>query len=382
MANPTRFPAGISTFPNQHVMNTFPIVPNNYQIIKSDDFLPYRSTDYTVTTTGTGAITAFPYNGGCVQFTNGATAASTIGLSLGASGNQTTTYQFIPGNQLWFDTKVCTGGAASTGVVVATNSTIYVGLFDNATAPASSKYGAYFVKPSGGSTWNFVLVNTVGANTYTTTFTNVADTNNPSGVYGDANASNATLSLAGAAGYYTTVSSITTPGAGYKYAPNILATGSTGAGAQFYAMHGATASPISTGGSGVSNLYIANQGNGAYATYTAAVLPWVNLQFYYDGKGTIRLGVNGTQVCEIGFQGQTVATFNGTNANATNQSYTTTAVTAAGFPSTSYVSGFYPGDAFAILPKSQMQWAVFMNSATTASQLFWVDEFNIGTEFN
>ena len=382
MANPTRFPSGVSTFPVQHIMNTFPMVPNNYQIVKSDDFLPYRTADYTATVSGTGAITPFAWNGGAVQITNGATAASNAILSLGASGNQADTYQFVPGNQLWFDTKVATGGAASTGVVTSANSTLYVGLFDAPTTPNSGvKYAAYFTKPVGGSTWNFVLVNTVGATTYTTTFTNVADTNNPSGIFGDPYASNAALVLNGAAGYYTTVTS-TTGGAGYKYAPLIVATGSTGAGAQLYSQHGAAGSPISTGGSGLNNVWITNQGNGAYTTYTAATLPWINLQFYYDGKGTIRIGVNGQQVMSVGNLGVTNPVFNGSNTNATGQSYTTSTVSAAAFPTTGYLTAPYTNDAYTMLPKSQMQFSVGMIGATTASQLFWVDEFNIGTEFN
>ncbi len=381
MVNPTRFPSGISTYTQQHIMNTYPVVPNNYQIIKGDDFLPYRTADYTSTLTGTGAVAPYAWNGGAVQLTNGATAASNAILSLGASGNQTNTYQFVPGNQLWFDAKLATGGAASTNVVTSSNSTLYIGLFDAPTSPNSGvKYGAYFTKPAGGSAWNFVLINTVGATTYTTTYTNIADTNLPSGIYGDT-AVNGTMALAGAGGYYTTVSSVVA-GNGYRYAPLIIATGATGANAQLYAAHGASASPTSTGGSGLSNVWIGNQGNGSYTTYLGTAIPWCNLQFYYDGKGTIRIGVNGTQVMEVGFQGVTNMVFNGTNTNGTNQSYNTSTVSAAGFPTTNQLLAPYPGDAYAVLPKSQMQFAVGMIGATTASQLVWLDEFNIGTEFN
>ena len=383
MANPQRYPSGISTYPTQHIMNTFPVLPNNYQVIKGDDFLPYRTADFTPTVSGTGAITAYSWNAGAVQFTNGGTAASNAILSLGASGNQTNTYQFVRGNQLWFDAKIATGGAASTGVVTSSNSAIYLGLFDTPTTPNSGvKFAAYFYKPAGGTTWNFVIVNTVGATTYTTTFTNIADTNLPSGIYGDPSSSNGTATFAGAGGYYTTVSGITTSGAGYRYNPLWIATGATGANAQIHGTHGANTTNAGSSGSGLANIWLGHQGNGAYTTYTGVAIPWINLQFYYDGKGTIKIGVNGIVVMSIGYQGNTALTFNGTNANALNQAYTASSVSAAGYPTTNDLLGPQTGDAWAILPKSTMQFSLGMIGATTASQLFWLDEFNIGTEFN
>lgn len=380
MAAPVRFKA-MSVMPARSVINTFPAVTNPFQITKTDDFMPYRAGDYTVTQTN-GSAASFAWNGGAVQLsTTGGTAADAIYLAL-----PTLSMQVVPGNQLWMDTKLAIRATS-------TDTTMYCGFFDNVN-PASASNGIYFIKPSGGTTINFV-VKKAGT---TTTFQNVGDLARPSGLTAvqDPNASVGVLTATQSGGLYNSIV-VTTPGAGYQCAPIVFATGATGSGAGLYCQIGSTAYgvqsfaqaslPSSTGipyGSLVAP-YITAPGS-AYTTALNEVAALIDLQFYFDAKGRIIVGVNGRQVMAIGGSAVETGPYNVTPGQTYNLStagvgpdFSTT-----GTQLTTALAPFQPavGSFYNMSPQVQLQYAVgFLNSTANARSMV-VDEYNIGTELN
>ncbi len=380
MVAPVRFKA-LSLMPQRSVINTFPTLANNFQIIKSDDFLPYRAGDYTLTQTN-GSAAAFSWNGGAVQLsTTGATSADAAYLVL-----PSLSWQVVPGNQLWFDTKLAIRATS-------TDTTVYCGLFDNVN-PASATNGIYFVKPFGGTTVNFVIKK---AGT-TTTFQNVGDLARPSGLTAvqDPNGSVGVLTATQSGGLYNSVV-VTTPGAGYQSAPIVIATGSVGSGAALYAQIGSTAYgvqsfaqaslPSSTGipyGS-LAMPYITAPGS-AYTTATVEVAALINLQFYFDGKGRLIVGVNGRQVMAIGGSAVEIPPYVMVPGSTYNLS--TPGVgpdfSTSGTQLSTALAPFQPpiGSFYNVSPQIALEYAVgFLNSTASARSLI-VDEYNLGTELN
>ena len=96
MASPVRFPRGLSTFQPRSILGSYPIATSPTQISITEDFIPYRPGDYTVTLLN-GTATTFNYPSGAVKLaTTGTTAADLIYLQrLGAS------FQAVAGNQFW-----------------------------------------------------------------------------------------------------------------------------------------------------------------------------------------------------------------------------------------------------------------------------------------
>lgn len=380
MVAPVRYKA-LSMMPQRSVLNTFPSVTNNFQITKSDDFLPYRAGDYTFTQTN-GTAAPFIWNGGAVQLsTAGSTAADLAVLALPSSS-----WQIVPGNQLWCDTKLAIRSTS-------TDTNMYCGLFD-AVNPTLATNGIYFIKPAGGTTVNFVIKK---AGT-TTTFQNVADLSRPSGLTSvqDPNASVGVLTATQSGGIYNSIV-VTTPGAGYQSAPIVVATGATGTTATLYCQIGSTAYgvqsfaqaslPSSTGipyGSLVAP-YITAGGTG-YTTATVEVAALINLQFYFDGKGRIIVGVNGRQVMAIGGSAVETGPYNITPGSTYNLSsagvgpdFSTT-----GTQLTTALAPFQPpiGSFYNIAPQGALLYDVGFFNTTANARSMVVDEYNLGTELN
>ena len=369
MVNPTRFPAGVSTFPVQHLQNTFPTVPSQWQINKGDDFIPFRqSTDYTATTSTGGTAAAFSWNGGAVKITGGTTTPFKSFEALGANS-----LMAVPGNQIWHDVRL----AAPTGSMSnpLTDSVVYTGFFDNVD-PTAATNGLYFIKPASGSAVNFVVLK----NGTATTFSNIADFAKPSGIYGDTYATPGALSFNTSGTTFSTVT-VSTAGQGYRCAPLCIPTGTAGSGAQVYTQLGG-----GTQGTGSGAPLWAAYITAAGSSYTAGTLgcdivPWINLQFWYDGKGTLRVGVNGRVVLTLGYQGNAVAV-PGQTYNIATSGYN-----AYNFIGTTLTAGTYTvaplnGDFYAAAPQVPMQLAFGLVGTSGNARYLYVEEINVGTEMN
>jgi len=378
---PTRSPSGQSTYPPRHVLKDFPYLTSDYTIYKNEDFLPYRSVDYTVTQTN-GTAANFNWNGGAVKLsTTGTTSSDKIMVA-----NAALSQQFMLGNRQFFDARIARAGSY-------TDINLYVGLSDNADLSAATN-GVYFLKPAGGTAVNFVIKN--GGTV--TTFQNVGDLNNPSGIFNDPNGANASVTFTLTSGNYTTPV-VAAAGAGYRVAPLILATGATGANAMLATALGGSVqgnflNPSGLGTqipyAGIANAWIVNKGNGAYTTVTAEIDPWINLQFYYNGFGRIVVGINGREVMaiqgaavDVGNPGGTGVTAGGTYNLATSGIGPLFAATGTQLTTTNFGPTVPAvGDPMNILPLTQLQVvAGFVNTTANARSMYW-DEYNVATEFN
>lgn len=377
MANPQRFTAGLSTFPTQHVLNTFPVVPTQFQVTKGDDFIPFRqSTDYTATTSGTGATAAaYSWNGGAIKVTAGSTTAFKSMEALGAN-----CVQLVPGNQTLFDVRI----AAPTGSMQnpATDSVLYVGLFDNVD-PTAAANGIYFSKPASGSTLNF----TVLKNSTATTFSNVGDLAKPSGIYNDSTSTPGTLTFNGTGTTFTTVT-VSNSGAGYRCAPLVVPFGTAGSGAQVYCQLGGNTQGVSyrnsstdSANAGLYAPYIVAAGSGYTAgTLGADIIPWINVQAWYDGKGTLHVGINGRKVLTLGYSGVTTATPGSTyNVATVGNSFN--------FQGTTLTTGVAPvqplnGDFYVAAPQVPLQLAFGIVGTNGNNRVMYVEEINLATELN
>jgi hypothetical protein len=370
---PQRSPQGVSTYPPRHILKNFPVTPNDFQVVKSEDFDPYRSGDYTVTSTN-GTIAQLTTNsGGISMSTSGGSTSDESAIALERM------MQFIPGNRLYADFRIAFPTANN-------DVNMYAGLFDT-TDPSAAANGVYFVKPAGGSTVNLIILK--GGTS--TTFQNVADLSLPSGVYSDPNSSAATLSFTVSGGNYS-APVITAPGNGYRVAPLILATGATGSGATLVGVLGGSAVGAGPGYntnstqlpySPLANVFLTNVGNGAYTTATTTITPWINLQLYYTGSGSLYVGVNGQIVCMIGGN-STGAGVIGVSAGSTvnvatkGPSFNVASVLA----STNFVTGLATGDVYNILPLGVLYTGMGIKNTTANARLMYVSEYNICTEFN
>lgn len=388
MAKPIRYPAGISAHPQRSVLNSYPDLNNQFQTLKYEPFVPYRAGDYTLTQTGGTASAAVWNTGGVIL--NAAASASDYAFLAGSQA-----YQILPGNQLWFNERVALRTAAGTYA-------FYAGLFDNVN-PTAATNGIYFVKPTGSAQLNFVVLKASTA----TTFSNIGNLASPSGLttLQDPYATTGVISTTGSGGNYTSIS-VTTPGAGYAYAPLILATGATGANAQLYCQLGSSVTtnfnsfaqatlPTSTGlpyGSLVQP-YITNAGNSTYTTYTNEIDPIIDLQFYWDGKGRILVGINGRQVMAIGTDPADASSFSSlgglysiipgstynlaTSGVGPNFAPTSTTLSTSIAPFQPTVGSFY-----VMSPQIPLLWASGQtNTAATASNVY-LFEYDISVEIN
>jgi hypothetical protein len=385
MANPVRFPAGLSTFAPRSTLGTYPISTSPRQIAITEDFIPYRPGDYTVTTAVAGTAATFAWEAGAIKLSTSASATDTIYLMRNGAA-----FQSLLGNQLWYDIKL----AYPRTVQNANDTNIYAGLFDNA-VPSSASNGIYFFKPSGGTAVHFVIKK-VGV---TTTFQNIADLALPSGLFGDTNSVNGLLNATVAGTAFTAVS-INTPGAGYQTMPLVLSTITSGVAGNVpvTVQLGSTALsatnpqvPVISTALPYGSLaipYITNPGAGytnagPVTTYLEAE-PLIDLQFWFDPKGILFVGVNGRTVMKI----EGTATGQGVVGFAAGATINVATQTAPSFATTTQlttsVAPFQPpiGNAFNILPLIPLNAAFGFANTTANIRTLYAMEYNLAVELN
>lgn len=370
MVAPTRFPAGISTFKSNNILANFPNVPNSSQTgVTTVEMNPYVAGSYTVTNTtatigaGTG-LTGF--NGGMVSLA--VTTASGGKAAVALNGNSSTgqAVQFIPGNQAWFNIQVAHN---STFLSDSTTVSRY-GLFDVSDVTGTITNGVYLEKAAGGTAVNLVIKNTgLTGSTVTTTINNVADLARPSGVYGDTSSTAGTLTTAGSSNKYNSVS-VATAGSGYGQAPLVRATGANGSSpyAQLYCQtqNGSLYAP-----------YITHVGGTGYTTFVNEVNHWLDLSFYYDGKGRFFFGINGKQILSIGQDGGTTLAAGGTATTGTSFYVTNISMTTSIAPVLP-ANGMFDN----IMPMVAMQAGAGYALNTNATNVMFIDSFQVGSEYN
>lgn len=384
-SKPVRYPSGVSTYPPRHLLNTFPSVMTPVQTGVSDDFLPYRATDHTVTTAVAGTIANFATLGGAIKMATSASATDTIYLSRGGPA-----FQITPLNQMWCDNRI----AYPRTVLNANDTNIYWGLFDNA-VPTSASNGIYFLKPAGGTAVHFVIKK---AGT-TTTFQNVGDMALPSGLYGDTFSVNGTLNATISGTAFSAVS-VATPGSGYEWSPLVLTTATSGTAGNNVATVGMGSTafangsnpqvPVQSTGLPYSSLYApmltdpsTGYTNGS-GTNLLEVEPFNNYQFWYDGRGTIYVGINGRIVMSLGGnatgQGVTAVAAGATVNVATSPA---DSFASAGQLSTS-VSPVQPaaGSAVNMLPLVPLRYAIGFANTTANIRSMYVCDYSVALEIN
>lgn len=383
MAKPVRYPSGVSTFPPRHLLSTFPSVMTPVQVGVGDDFLPYRAAGYNVTTAVAGTVANFGVLGGGVKMATSASATDTIYLARGGPA-----FQFTPLNQVWCDTRL----AYPRTVLNANDTNIYWGLFDNA-VPTSANNGVYFFSPAGGTAVHFVIKK---AGTVTT-FQNVGDLALPSGLYGDTASVNGTLNATISGTAFSAIS-VATPGSGYEWQPLVLTTAtsgtagnnvaSVGLGSTAYVNGSNPQAPVQSTQLPYSSLYapMLTDPSTGYTNGTGTnlleVVPFLNYHFWYDGRGTIYVGVNGRVVMSLGGNavGQGV---NPVAAGATINLATSSAdsFSSAAQLSTS-VSPVQPaiGSAMNMLPLTQLRYGIGFANTTANIRSIYVCEYMVAEE--
>jgi hypothetical protein len=370
MVAPTRFPAGISTYKVNNVLANFPNVPSSSQTsVSTVEMAPYTAAQYTVTNTtatiGAGNGTT-GFNGGVLSLA--VTTASGGKAAVALNGNSSTgqAVQLIPGNQAWFNTQVAHN---STFLSDSTTVSRY-GLFDVSDVTGTITNGVYLEKAAGGTALNLIIKNTgLTGSTVTTTINNVADLAKPSGVYGDTISTVGTLTTAGSSNKYTSVV-VATAGSGYAQAPMVRATGANGSSpyGQLYCQVQNTS---------LYAPYIAHVGGTGYTTFTNEVNHWLDLSFYYDGKGRFFLGVNGKQVLSIGQDGGTTLAAGGT-ATTGNSFYVTNASMTTSIAPVLPATGMFDN----IMPMVALNAGAGYALNTNATNVMFVDSFQVGSEYN
>ena len=378
MVAPTRYPSGISTYKTNHVLNTFPQVPATNQMVTNQEFNPYLSSLYTVTSTtatvaaglqSAAGTSSAGINGGAASLAVTTASGGKAGLMLNAnvgSPYNANSVQFLPGNQVWFN---CQVAHSSTFLSDGTTVSRY-GLFDLADPTGTILNGVYFEKAAGGTTVNLVVKNTglTGA-TVTTTISNVADLAKPSGIYGDSSSSVGTLTTAGSSNKYTSVA-LNAVGAGYVMAPIVRATGASGS----YPF-AQLACQVQSGS--LYAPYIAHVGGAGYTTFTNEVNHWIDLGFYYDGKGRLVAHVNGKQVASIGMDGTTTLAAGGT-ASSGNAFYATNASMTTSIAPVLPAAGSFDN----IMPMACLSAGLGYALNTNATNIMFVDNIAAGSEYN
>jgi hypothetical protein len=395
MVAPTRYPSGISTFKTNNVLSTFPSVPNPTQ---TDAFTlemnPYLAGQYTVTattatvTSGTGTP-GTGFNGGMVSLAVTTASGGKAGLTV--NGNVATGQftQFIPGQQVWFNTQVAHNSTFLTDITTVAR----YGLMDVTDPTGTITNGVYFEKvAAAGGALNLVIKNTgLTGSTVTTTINNVADVSRPSGIYNDTSSTVGTLTTTGSANKYTSIA-VATQGSGYAQAPLVRALGSSGSSpfAQLYCNIGSNTNPnTAPGNMGAQPAgylyapYIAHVGGTGYTTFTNEVNHWIDLSLYYNGKGSLFVGVNGKLVATVGIiQNQS------TSSNVQNLAAGGTATTGNAFyitnaSMTTSIAPVLPspGTFDLIMPMVALNAGIGYALNTNATNIMFVDQIQAASEY-
>lgn len=390
MVAPTRFPSGISTFKTNNILNSYPTVPTSSQTSAiTSEMNPYVAGFYTTTST-TSTITAGTgtpgtgFNGGMVSLAVTTASGGKAAIALNGSISTGQAVQLIPGNQMWFNIQVAHN---STFLTDATTVSRY-GLFDVSDTTGTVTNGIYLEKiAAAGGACNLVIKNTgLTGSGVTTTINNVCDLSRPSGIYGDTSSTVGTLTTAGSSNKYTSIA-VATPGSGYAQAPLVRALGASGSSpfAQLYCQLGngsaiATTPGNSPGvtGPGLYAPYIAHIGGTGYTTFTNEVNHWLDLSFYYDGKGRFYFGVNGKVVLSIGQDGVIALAAGQTTTGGQTSYYATNgSMTTSIAPVLPAVGSFDN-----IMPMSALNAGAGYASNTNATNILFIDSIQVGSEYN
>jgi hypothetical protein len=397
MVSPVRYPSGVSTFKPNHILSTFPTLPNAQQGASATlEMFPYIAGQYTVTaTTATVAAgTGTPgtgFNGGILSLAVTTASGGKAGVTLNGNSAAGQGVQFIPGQQVWFNTQVAHN---STFLTDATTVARY-GLFDTTDPTATITNGVYFEKFAGaGGALNLVIKNTgLTGSTVTTTINNVADLARPSGLYGDTSSTVGTLTTAGSSNKYTSIS-VATTGNGYVQAPLVRALGASGSSpfAQLYCVigsgpQGQASSPGNIGnsfGGGLYAPYIAHVGGTGYTTFTNEVNHWVDLSLYYNGRGQLFVGVNGKTVFTVGIiQNQLVSSQSVQNLAAGGTATTGNAYYITNASMTTSIAPVLPapGTFDLIMPMSALNAGIGYALNTNTTNIMFADQIQAATEY-
>ena len=379
MANPTRFPAGISTYKVKDVLNSFPMVPSPSQVMSLQEFSPYIAGQWTVTSTtstiGSGTWNAVAgaliagYNGGITSLAITTASGGLAALTLNGNVATDCPVQLIPGNQTWFNCQVAHDSNFLGDATVVSR----YGLFSNEVTPVGTVVnGVYFEKKAAaGGALNLVIKNKgLTGSTVTTTINNVADISIPSGIYGDTSSTVGTLTTAGSSNKYTSVV-VATAGSGYSQAPLVRTIGANAAApyAHLYCQQA---------NGGLYAPYIANIGGTGYTTFTNEVNHWIDLTLYYDGKGTLIAGVNGRVVCRIGPDGTTALAAAGTATTNSGSFYASNASMTSSIAPVTPAAGSFD----LLMPMSPLAPGLGYLTATNATNIMFCDSVMVGTEYN
>jgi hypothetical protein len=293
--------------------------------------------------------------------------------------------QLIPGNQTWANFQVAHNSTLLADATVVSR----YGLVDVSDITGTVTNGIYLEKvAAAGGACNLVIKNTgLTGSTVTTTIQNVCDLSRPSGIFGDTSSTVGTLTTAGAANKYNSIV-VATPGSGYGQAPLVRALGASGSApfAQLYVQLGngsaiATTPGNSPGvtGPGLYAPYIAAVGGVGYTTFTNEVNHWIDLSFYYDGKGRFFFGVNGKLVLTIGQDGVVALSAGGTTSLATSNSFyaVNASFTTGNSPVMPPVGGFTY-----LMPMSALNAAAGYALNTAATNIMFIDSIQVASEYN
>ncbi len=381
MASPTRFPKGLNTFPPRHTLRNFPLATSPSGMMLAEDFNDYIAANWTVTTAVGGTAAYLPNVSGALKLAT--TASGTDSIFVNRAGSQ---YQIMNQNQAWFNFRV----AYPRTVLSANDTNILFGWLDLGSGGGND--GIFFQKPSGGTTVNVLL----RRQNVTTTFQNVADLAQPSGLTTtvDPYSANGTLRAIIAGNAFTGVS-VATPGVGYAVSPLVLTTstagGTTGSTPVNVAMGSSAyggnpqqilgSTDIPYGSLYAPYVMVPGSGftNNAGATNLLEVVPVLDFSFWYDGRGTAHFGVCGRDVLTIGPDGRTsIASGASANVNTTGPSY---------FSSTQLSTALMPvqpeaGSAINLLPSALLApYCGFSNTTANIRTFYLLNNYN-GIERN
>jgi hypothetical protein len=179
MAQPTRFPNGVTNAPVNSPLGEYPLPDPTVVHQFFEDFDNFEQDQWLTTAVGTGTRTATSADGGILLLTN--SAADDDSLFSQYSGDDAAgvieTWKFVAGKKLWFKARF--------KVSDATQSDFVMGLQITDTAPVATTDGVYFRKDDGDALLDFVVTKDSVATTQTGVYTVVSDTYLTTGFFYD-----------------------------------------------------------------------------------------------------------------------------------------------------------------------------------------------------
>lgn len=178
MANPTRFPNGLSTRVPPDPLGNFGMPDPTRYHTWFNDFDSYTAGDWTVTSVGAGGTRAIGnLDGGILVVTNTALAPDSTYLQwAGGSGATKETFKFVAGKKLWFKSRFKLSDALE--------SVFFMGLAITDTTPLDATDGVYMIKADGAAALS-TSITKASTTTSMATGTLVTDTYAEAGFYYD-----------------------------------------------------------------------------------------------------------------------------------------------------------------------------------------------------